>query len=35
MVFQGRRMGKKPFLFIEMATGEKILLDVRLLFVRE
>jgi hypothetical protein len=23
------------FLFIEMATGEKILLDVRLLFVRE
>ncbi len=29
MVFQARRMGEGPFLFIEKAIGNKILLDVR------
>ena len=35
MVFQARRMGKEPFLFIEKAIGNKNLLDLRMLFVRE
>jgi len=35
IVFQARRMGKKPFLFIEKAIGNKILFDIRLLFVRK
>ena len=35
MVFQARRRGKETFLFIEKAIGNKILVDIRLLFVRE
>lgn len=35
MVFPARRMGKEPFLFIEKAIGNNILLDSRLLFLRE
>ncbi|MGH7901317.1 MAG: hypothetical protein ACRENZ_06210 [Thermodesulfobacteriota bacterium] len=35
MVFQARRRGKEPFLFMEKAIGEKVLLDLRFLFVRE
>ena len=35
MIFQARRRDKEPFLFIEKAIGNKILLDIRLLFMRE
>jgi hypothetical protein len=35
MVFQARRMGKEPFLFINKPIGNKNLLDLRMLFVRE
>ena len=35
MVFHARQRGKQPFLFIEKAIGNKILIDIRLLFVRE
>jgi hypothetical protein len=34
MVFQARRRGKEPSFFIEKAIGNKILLDIGLLFVR-
>jgi hypothetical protein len=33
MVFQARKRGKKPFHFIEKEIQNKILLDIRLLFV--
>ena len=35
MVFHARQRGKQPFLFIGKAIGNKILIDIRLLFVRE
>jgi hypothetical protein len=35
MVFQARQRGKQPLFFIEKAIGNKILLDIRLLSVRE
>ena len=35
MVFQARRRGKEPFVFIEKAIKNKVLLDIKPLFVRQ
>ena len=35
MIFQAKRGGKELFHFIEKAIGNKILIDMRLLFVRK